>query len=265
MNGTDIGKRHDRWTALLLTGHIVLLFTGFTVLAAVFDFPDVLRLPAPERLALFEAGKAVIVPAYWVLAMTGITQVLLTVLLYRTLGAAASTAGLLALVFGILTGFGQAMGFGRWAILVPWLAERMTDPATTEAGREAVALIEGAFNRYAGMLVGEHLSNICWGFWLFFTGLSVRRSGIVDERIGRAMVALSPLMFVLAAEQLGFEGPILSLLTDFGFPLLALIHFALAWEILRRPRDGTAKPLGAFAASVGLVLYVAMIWPALAG
>jgi len=264
MNGTDIGKRHDYGTTLLLAGHIVLLFTGFTVLAAVFDFPDVLRLPAPERLALFEAGKAVIVPAYWVLAMTGITQVLLTVLLYRTLGA-AGTAGLLALVFGILTGFGQAMGFGRWAILVPWLAAQMSDPATTEAGREAVALIEGAFNRYAGMLVGEHLSNICWGFWLFFTGLSVRRTGLLDDRIGRAMMALSPLMWLLAAEQLGFDAPILGLLTDFGFPLLALIHFALAWQLVRRPQGGTAKPLGAGAAMVGIVLYVAMIWPAVAG
>lgn len=258
-------KAHDRWTAFALTGHILLLFAGFTILAAVFDFPNVLRLPAVERLALFQAGQSIIVPAYWTLAMTGVTQVFLTVLLWRTLGPAAGTVGVLALVFGILTGFGQAMGFGRWAILIPWLAERMTDPATTEAGREAVALIEGAFNRYAGMLVGEHLSNICWGFWLFFTGLSVRRSDIVDERIGRAMTALSPLMFVLAAEQLGFEGPILSVLTDFGFPLLALIHFALAWQILRRPQDGTAKPLGAFAASVGLILYVAMVWPALAG
>lgn len=261
---TDIDKRHDRWTAFLLAGHILLLFAGFTILAAAFEFPDVLRLPAAERLALFQAGRTLIVPTYWMLAMTGITQVLLSVLLYRTLGA-AGTAGLLALVFGVLTGFGQAMGFGRWAILVPWLAERMADPVTTEAGREAIALIEGAFNRYAGMLIGEHLSNICWGFWLFFTGLAVRRGGLLDERIGRAMMVLSPLMWVLAAEQLGFEGPVLSLLTDFGFPLLALIHFGLAWQILRRPQGGAAAPLGAVAAIVGIALYVGMVWPAVAG
>ncbi|MBX3487807.1 DUF4386 family protein [Parvibaculum sp.] len=260
-----IDKTHDRWTALLLAGHIVLLFAGFTILAAVFDFPEVLRLPAPERLALFQDGQSVIMPTYWMLAMTGITQVLLTVLLWRTLGPAAGTAATLALVFGILTGFGQAMGFGRWAILIPWLAERMADPSTTEAGHEAIALMEGAFNRYAGMLVGEHLSNICWGFWLFFTGLTVRRSGVLDARIGRAMMALSPLMFILAAEQLGFEGPILGLLTDFGFPLLALVHFALAWQILRRPEGAAAQPLGIGAGVAGVVLYVAMIWPAIAG
>lgn len=258
-------KSHDRWTALFLTSHIFLLFAGFTILAATFDFPGVLRVPAPERLALFQAGQSVIVPTYWMLAMTGITQIFVTVLLWRTLGLAAGTAATLALVFGVLMGFGQAMGFGRWAILIPWLAERMADPATTESGREAIALLEGAFNRYAGMLIGEHLSNICWGFWLFFAGISVRRSGIVDARIGRAMMALSPLMFVLAAEQIGFDGPILSLLTDFGFPLLALIHLALAWQIIRRPEGAPAKPLGIGAALSGIALYIAMVLPAFTG
>ncbi|MBX3494530.1 MAG: hypothetical protein KF899_16300, partial [Parvibaculum sp.] len=70
-----IDKTHDRWTALMLAGHIVLLFSGFTILAAVFDFPEVLRLPAGERLALFQDGQSVIMPTYWMLAMTGITQV----------------------------------------------------------------------------------------------------------------------------------------------------------------------------------------------
>lgn len=264
MADTFISRRHDRWTALLLAGHILLLFTGFTVLAAVFEFPDVLRLPSAERLALFRADEGVIVPVYWMLAMTGFTQVLLTILLYRTLGPATATIGLLALVFGVLTGFGQAMGFGRWAVLVPWLAERMADPATTEAGREAVALLEGAFNRYAGMLVGEHLSNIAWGFWLFFAGMSIRRTALLDRRVGAAMIALSPLMWILAAEQLGLEWPVLGLLTDFGFPLLALIHFALAWQLLRRAENAPARPLGAGAAIAGILLYVGMIWPVVA-
>jgi hypothetical protein len=264
MADTHISHRHDRWTALLLAGHIVLLFAGFTVLASAFQFPEVLRLSSADRLALFQANQAVIVPVYWTLAMTGFTQVLLTILLYRTLGPKAATAGLLALVFGVLTGFGQALGFGRWAILVPWLAERMADPATTEAGREAVALLEGAFNRYAGMLVGEHLSNIAWGFWLLFAGISIRRTALLDQRVGAAMILLSPLMWVLAAEQLGVEWPVLGLLTDFGFPLLALVHLALAWQLLRRDENAPARPLGAAAAIAGILLYGAMIWPVMA-
>jgi hypothetical protein len=48
-------------------------------------------------------------------------------------------------------------------------------------------------------------------------------------------------------------------------PLLALIHFALAWQLIRRPEDKQAQPLGLAAAVAGIVLYVAMVWPALAG
>ena len=255
----------DRLTAFILVAHIAAMFTGFTLLADVFEFPDVLRYPAAERLALFRAPQREIVPISWMLAMTGFSQVLIAVLLTPRLGAAGRDAARLALVFGVIAGFGQAMGFGRWAILVPWLAEQMADPALSDAGREAIGLIEGAFNRYAGMLVGEHLSNIAWGFWLFFTGVAVRQGGLFDRRVGGAMMWLSPLFGLLAAEQLGFKGAILGVLTDFGFPVLALLHFAMAAQLLRREAGKAARPLGWMSAVIGLVLYAAMVWPVVAG
>lgn len=251
----------NRLTAFILVAHIAAMFAGFTILAGVFQFPEVLRFPASERLALFRAHQDVIVPTYWMLAMTGFSQIFIAALLSRRFGAKAGSAAALALVFGIIAGFGQAMGFGRWAILVPWLAERMADPALSDAGRETLALIEGAFNRFAGMLVGEHLSNIAWGFWLFFTGVAIRRGDVFDKRIGTVAMALSLLFGLLAAEQLGLEGPILPVLTDYGFPVLALIHFALAWQLVRREGDGIAPRLGIGAAAVGAVLYGAMVWP----
>lgn len=256
-------RNFDRLLALLLVADIVAMFAGFTVLADAFHFPQILRASADERLALFRAHRASIVPTYWMLAMTGIALVFISVLLARSLGPKAGSASRLVLAFGVVAGFAQATGFGRWAILVPWLADRMADPSLSDTGRETIALIEGAFNRYAGMLIGEHLGNICWGFWLFFTGMAIRRSGAVDRRIGSAAMLLSPLFGLLAAEQLGFDGAILGLLTDFGFPLLALIHFALAWQLVRRHDDAPAPPLGLPSALTGTVLYAAMIWPAL--
>lgn len=264
VNSTSPRERNfDRLLAFLLVADIVAMFAGFTVLADAFRFPEILRASADERLALFRAHRALIVPTYWMLAMTGIALVFISVLFTRSLGPMAGSASRLALAFGVIAGFAQATGFGRWAILVPWLADRMADPALSEAGRETIALVEGAFNRYAGMLVGEHLGNICWGFWLFFTGLAIRGSGGVDRRIGTAAMTLSPLFGLLAAEQLGFDGAILGLLTDFGFPLLALIHFALAWQLVRRGDDAPAPALGLPAALAGIVLYTAMVWPAL--
>lgn len=77
---TTPGGQVHRWTAALIVVHLVALFAGFTVLAAVFQFPEVLRLPAVERLALFRREQAVVQPTYWLLALTGLSQVAIAVL-----------------------------------------------------------------------------------------------------------------------------------------------------------------------------------------
>lgn len=262
----DAGSRAlYRWAAVLLVGHIVILFAGFTMLAIVFEFPEVLRYPAEQRLALFRANEAVIVPTYWALAMTGFTQVLLTVLVAESLKPYRSTLLTVSVVFGILTGFGQAMGFGRWAVLIPYLAEQMADGGLEESARTTLALLEGAFNRYAGMLVGEHLSNIALGIWLLTLGLAARASGLLDRRLATVTALLSPIAWVLAAEQLGFGGATLELVTDFAFPLLAIIHSGFAWQLIRKEPGKPAPDLGVGFLVFAAVLYAAMVAPALAG
>jgi|TARA_R110002096_G_scaffold5327_6_gene24890 hypothetical protein len=54
------------------------------------------------------------------------------------------------------------------------------------------------------MLVGEHLSNLAMGFWLFFAGLGIRKSDVLDPRLGTMAVILSPILFTLAAEHMGY-------------------------------------------------------------
>jgi len=248
---------------LFLVLHILLLFGGFTLLAVEFQFPDVLRLPTEERLALFRENQPVIVATYWGLTMSGFTQVFAAVFLSLALRPYSGGLVTLGLIFGTITGLGQAMGFGRWAILMPYLAERMADPAIGEAAKEMIGLIEGSFNRYAGMLVGEHLSNIAMGFWLFFTGLAIRKSGVLDPRLGTMAIIVSPLLFVLAAEQLGYAESMLSLITNYGLPLLAILHFGLAWQLVRRHGTAPAPQLGVGFAAVAAILYAAMAAPAL--
>lgn len=249
--------------AFFLVLHIVILFGGFTMLAVEFQFPDVLRLPTEERLALFRDNQPAVVATYWALTMSGFTQVFAAVFLSLALRPYRGGLVTLALIFGTITGLGQAMGFGRWAILMPYLAERMADPAISEGGKEMIGLIEGSFNRYAGMLIGEHLSNIAMGFWLFFTGLAIRKSAVLDRRLGTMAIVVSPILFVLAAEQMGYAESMLSLITNYGLPLLAILHFGLAWQLVRRKDLAPAPQLGLGFATVAIVLYAAMAAPAL--
>ncbi|MBT8079765.1 MAG: hypothetical protein KJO31_14400 [Gammaproteobacteria bacterium] len=49
-----------RSAAALIIVHILALIAGFGVLGAAFEFPEVLRLSAADRLALYRANQGVI-------------------------------------------------------------------------------------------------------------------------------------------------------------------------------------------------------------
>jgi hypothetical protein len=157
-----------RGAAVSILAHVLALCAGFSLLAMVFEFPEILRQPAPYRLALYLRNQTTVQAVYWMLAMTGFTQIAMAVFLHRSFREKDSTVLSFALVFGILTGILQTVGYIRWAVLMPYLAAQMADPAASTTTREAVALVEEAFNRYAGMALGEHTANLCLGLW---TGL----------------------------------------------------------------------------------------------
>ena len=248
----------DRAAALVLILHIAAMFAGISILGPAFDFPEVLRYPAAERFAIFSANIAVIRPTYWMLTMTGISQILISVLLYPVLRDRAPTAALLMLVFGTLTGFCQALGFGRWVILIPWLAGEAADPAKMQMA----AMLEGVFNHYAGILVGEHIANICWSIWLGAMGAALLRQEGLHRAFGWGGLGLAALMAVLAGEQIGVSGAVLDPLVDFGFPLLGVWHILLAAMLWRRNGKGGFPAVGPVLAGVGAALAAGMTVPA---
>ncbi|MGB6122560.1 MAG: DUF4386 family protein [Bacteroidota bacterium] len=243
--------------------HIIALFVGFTILASVFEFPDILQQTAPYRLNLYREGQAIIQPTYWILAMTGLTQIAMAVFLFRSFRDRDTTVLTFALLFGVLTGILQTLGFIRWAILIPYLAEQMAAQTATAATREALALIEAAFNRYAGMAVGEHIANICLGLWTLLLGVAMLQSPLFDSRLAWVGILLSPLAFILAFEQLGLSGWLVDVITDFGFPAWAVWLIVLAVSLLRtRPESGQGPRLTGKTLTWVVLLYVLMILPA---
>ena len=105
-----------RGGAVSMITHVVALFAGFTILGVAFQFPDILRVPASERLAAYMARQQVVQPTYWLLAMTGFTQILIAGFVYRAFRDRDRATLLFALIFGILCGILQTLGFIRWAI-----------------------------------------------------------------------------------------------------------------------------------------------------
>ena len=161
----------------------------FTLLSVTFEYPDILREPAGYVLEQFDAGGAGLVATWYGFMLTAVLFVPLVVLVHRVLAGDGREADEpfylgLATAFGVVAGVVQFLGLARWPFLVPYLADSYTDPASSEATRESVAVIFEAFNRYAGVAVGEHLGYLFTGLWTALVALAVLRSPLFG-RLGR--------------------------------------------------------------------------------
>jgi hypothetical protein len=198
-----MNRTGDYGTAFAATVlHVALLSAGFLILTDQFAFPDVLRVASQERLALFRQNQGLIVPAYYMMALSGLTQIVLAVLFHQSFARPGSTLLVAALVAGVLAGAFQVMGFMRWPIAVPYLAEQMAQAPSADA-RETIALLEGLLNRYAGMVVGEHLGFLAQGTWTMLVSAAMFRGPLFAWPYGAVGLPLGVLIFISAFEQLG--------------------------------------------------------------
>lgn len=182
--------------------HVGLLSAGFLILADQFSFPEILRATSQERLALFRQNQGMIVPAYYMMGLSGLTQIALAVMFHQSFARNGSTLLVAALVAGVLAGAFQAMGFLRWPIAVPYLAEQMALAPNDEV-RNVVAMLEGLLNRYAGMVVGEHLGFMGQGFWTLLISAAMFRGQLFAWPYGMIGFVLGALIVLSSLEQLG--------------------------------------------------------------
>lgn len=232
-DGPDHYRAAYRGAAIGIAVHVLVLYAAFTLLAMVFDFPDVLRRPAIERLDLFQQTRALVRPTYWVLTLTGLTQIAVTVFLFQAFRDRGRTLIVFGAVFGTLAGVFQALGFVRWAVLTPYLARAMADPGLPDVTRQAIALTEGSFNRYAGMAVGEHMGNLALSVWTFCLALSMRRDPLFDGRLGIVGLALAPLAFLMALEPLDVAPHLLGAVVNVAFPAWVVWLVVIAASLWR--------------------------------
>ncbi len=151
-------------TATLLIAVPVLFMTFFALLQARFDYPDILREPEGEVLRRFAEGGTSLIALWYAFALTPALFIPAAVLLRRAFPAATPLLDL-STPLAVLAGLVQVLGLARWPFLVPELARTYLDPAASEASREAALTVFGAFHRYAGVAVGEHLGYLFTGTW----------------------------------------------------------------------------------------------------
>src|SRR5918997_3813999 len=238
---------NDTTTLRRLTG-VLLILTPiafnllFTLLSVTFEYPDILRQPAGYVLERFEAGGAGLVATWYGFMLTAVLFVPLVVLVHRVLADDRREAGEpfylgLATAFGVVAGVMQFLGLARWPFLVPYLADTYTDPASSEATRESVAVVFEAFNWYAGVAVGEHLGYLFTGLWTALVALALLRSPLFG-RFGRWLGLLGLVsaagVLVGTLEPAGFEAAANIVVVGY---ILWSIWLALTGIVLLRTRS----------------------------
>jgi hypothetical protein len=176
---------------------------AFALLAARFDYPDVLRRPSAEVLAAFRAGGAPLVRLWWAFALTAVLMVPLVVLLSSAIADADGTLLALTTTVGVLAALVQFLGLARWPFLVPYLARVAAEPEASEARREAIDIVFQSFNRYLGVAVGEHLGYGLTGAWTALAGVALTQTAAVPSWVGVLGIVIGPVLMLCSLEFVG--------------------------------------------------------------
>ena len=188
---------------LFLIAVSIAFNSAFALLAARFDYPNVLRQPTPCVLAKFRAGGTQLVLLWWAFALTAVLMVPLVVLLSSAIDDADPALLSVATTVGVLAAVVQFLGLIRWPLLVPYLARANAAPDVSPARREAVDVVFQAFNRYLGVAVGEHLGYLLTGAWTTLTGVALTQSAVVPSWLGVLGIVIGPVLMICSLEFIG--------------------------------------------------------------
>jgi hypothetical protein len=218
---------------------LAILFNApFSILAATYNYPDVLRGPPGEALDLFQAGGAQLIMTWHAFALSALALAPLAIALSITPQRVANTPALAigAAITGAMAGLAQAIGLWRWVFVVPGLAREHAEgaPDAQLAAERAFAVL----NQYGGVAIGEHLGQ--WLTALFILMLSLvqwRERARIAASIGfAAAAAIAAGTHEGVAIALGQSGEPYALVTIAGFIGFTLWLIATGIGLFRAPR-----------------------------
>jgi hypothetical protein len=192
-------------TALSLIVVPIAFNVTFFLLQRAFEYPDILRKPTDTILRRFKEGGASLRRLWYAFAFSAVLFTPVPVLVQQVFQPDAPWFLAVGTTIGVLAGAVQFLGLIRWPFLVPSLADTYTDPASTQATRDSVAVVFQAFHRYAGVAIGEHLGYIFTGTWTILLCITILATDRVHPLLGwlGILPAIGVMMGVF--EETGFK------------------------------------------------------------
>jgi Domain of unknown function (DUF4386) len=222
-------------TAVLLISAAVLTNVAFTVLGAVFNYPDVLKEPVDVILRSFLASQAVVSFWFTVLALSAALFAPIAIGVGRL---STSRVMRVAVPVGIAAAAVQVIGLMRWPLLVPGFAAAAAgndDVATATAREEFLTA-----HHLLGTLIGETFGYLLTSVWTLLVLVALGRTFT-----GRWFVALGAIaavmIFVGVASPLGV--PVIDLINFIGYVLWSawLVAFGVVLLVQSRAKRSYAS------------------------
>lgn len=192
----------------LLAGSGVLSLVGYAILGTQFGWPAVLDEPGTVALDRFVEAEQWVRAGFYVFLVSSLLLVPGAIAVQDGL-TRGQTAARAITAFGVLGAFAQMLGWVRWPVTVPGLAERWTDPAASEADRAATAAVYDLVNGYAGGALGEHLGWLLQGVWAVGVSLFVLGARGLPRPFAVLGVLVSVPWAVLVPVATAFDAPTL--------------------------------------------------------
>jgi uncharacterized protein DUF4386 len=171
-------------TALLLIVVPIAFNVTFFLLQRAFEYPDILRKPTDTILRHFKEGGAPLRRLWYAFTFSALLFTPVPVMVQQVFQPDVPWFLVVGTTIGVLAGAVQFLGLIRWPFLVPSLAELYTGPDSTQATREAVAVVFQAFHRYAGVAIGEHLGYLFTSTWTILLCIALIQTNLVHPLLG---------------------------------------------------------------------------------
>ncbi|SDS51504.1 protein of unknown function [Friedmanniella luteola] len=226
----------------LLVGSAVLSLVGYAVLGTKFGWPAVLDEPGTVALDRFVEAEPWVRVGFYAFLLSSLVLVPAAVALEDGLTRGQAAARTIT-AFGVLGAFAQMLGWVRWPLAVPALADRWTDPSAGQADLAVTAAVYDLLNGYAGGAVGEHLGWLLQGVWAVGVSLWVLRARGLPPWFAVLGVALSVVWALLVPVATAFGLPTLEFWSLNVYTAWYLWLLALGVLLMVRRVEPPAEPV----------------------
>lgn len=193
------------WTGILLIVVPIAFNVTFFLLQRAFEYPDILRKPTDTILRRFKEGGAPLRRLWYAFTFSAVLFTPVPVLVGQLFQPEVPWYLVVGTTIGVLAAAVQFLGLIRWPFLVPTLADLYTDPDSSQATRDSVAVVFQAFHRYAGVAIGEHLGYIFTSVWTILLCIAIIATDLVNPLFGWLGIIPAIGLLIGVFEETGFK------------------------------------------------------------